>query len=299
MYRVKTKMKIEDEFFNFMKRFQKIGGIEHETTLVGRKCFDSDGCLSNIKLFFMSDKKEALSLVFHNENYSIFASYNDFVSRLKATKEDLRDKLEKEAVTHKIGMQELTDDEFYEYATGENDVLSPDEIFQLTTDVNNKLLSDEMQNEIFKQTVVSLAKYIAEYYVTKVVLDDVYCRYENIVFITGSDPFVKFITAAPVNGKFTRQGKKRVVTDGEHIYVWDNDNLFYGICTFDNGAIIGKAMADKYNGFHMETIKSIEVLERFCKENDIELVKVPEDSIDRYEKIGDLLNAAGLICNDL
>lgn len=51
---------------------------------------------------------------------------------------------------------------------------------------------------------------------------------------------------------------------------------------------------DKINGFYMETIKSNDVLERFCKENEIELVKVPEYSVNRYEKLGDLLNAAGI-----
>lgn len=296
MFTIPVKMKTGDEFFDFMKGFQRIGEIEHEITLVGRKCFDSDGCLSNIKLFFISDREEASSLVFHNDNYCTFASYNDFVSRLKVVKEDLRDKLEKEAVMRKLGVQELTDDEFYEYATGENDVLSPDEIIQLTTDVNNKLLSDEIQNEIFKQAIVKLAEYIAQYYVTKVVLDDVYCRYGKIVFVTGSDPFVTFITAAPVKGKFAREGNAKVVTDGTHIYVWDNDNLFYKICTYADGTIIEEMnkRGDKINGFYMETIKSNDVLERFCKENEIELVKVPEYSVNRYEKLGDLLNAAGI-----
>ena len=40
-------MKIEDEFFNFIRKFQKIGEIEEGTILMGVKCLDSEGCLDD------------------------------------------------------------------------------------------------------------------------------------------------------------------------------------------------------------------------------------------------------------
>lgn len=51
MFTIPVKMKAGDEFFDFVKKFQKIGEIEEETFLMGVKCFDSDGYLSRIKLF--------------------------------------------------------------------------------------------------------------------------------------------------------------------------------------------------------------------------------------------------------
>ena len=53
MFTIPVKMKIEDEFFNFIRKFQKIGEIEEGTILMGVKCLDSEGCLSRIRAYMM------------------------------------------------------------------------------------------------------------------------------------------------------------------------------------------------------------------------------------------------------
>lgn len=295
MYKVPIKMKIENDFFDFAKRFQKIGEIENETTVIGRKCFDSEGYLSNIKLFLITNEEEADSIRFYNDNCCLLKTYQGFVSDLKEEKENLRDAFEKKAVMDRLNLRELSEEDFYECITGENEKLSADDIMQICNIVDEKLKSDDIQDKIFRQAAEKLAKNIAEYYVTKAVLDDIYCKYGKVVFITGSDLFVKFITAAPVNDKFTRQGKEKVVTDGTYIYIWGNDNLFYKICSYADSAIIRKAAGDKYNGFYMEIVDSVATLEQFCEKNNIELVKVPKYSVDRYDKLDKLLQVAGII----
>lgn len=64
MYKIPIKMKIEDEFFNFIRKFQKIGEIEKGTILMGVKCLDSEGCLSRIKLFLSRMKKKQMPYYF-------------------------------------------------------------------------------------------------------------------------------------------------------------------------------------------------------------------------------------------
>ena len=123
MYKVPIKMKIENDFFDFAKRFQKIGEIENETTVIGRKCFDSEGYLSNIKLFLITNEEEADSIRFYNDNCCLLKTYQGFVSDLKEEKENLRDAFEKKAVMDRLNLRELSEEDFYECITGENEKL--------------------------------------------------------------------------------------------------------------------------------------------------------------------------------
>lgn len=93
MFTIPVKIKTENEFLDFIKKFQKIGEIEEETFLMGVKCFDSDGYLSRIKLFFVTDEKEADAVLFNDkiDNYCILKSYGRFKDNLKDEKEKLRE----------------------------------------------------------------------------------------------------------------------------------------------------------------------------------------------------------------
>ena len=49
-----------------------------------------------------------------------------------------------------------------------------------------------------------------------------------------------------------------------------------------------------FNGFAQYILNEPDLLEKFCNENNVELVKVPEYSVDRYDKLDKLLQAAGI-----
>jgi hypothetical protein len=301
MFTIPVKMKAGDEFFDFVKKFQKIGEIEEETFLMGVKCFDSDGYLSRIKLFFITDEKEADAVLFNDkiDNYCILKSYGHFKDNLKDEKEKLREELEKRAVMDKLNVNKLSDDDYWECMTGESVKLTLDEASEIYASVNEKLQTVDMQNEVSKRTAERLAKEIAQYYVTKVVLDDTYCRAGKLVVITGTDYFVHFIEAIPAEEEILkRKGNKKIITDGRYVFVWAQDGLFWKIDNYNkqNNEKMIEGEKEKFNGFFQSVLKKdgLNLLEKFCIENDIKLVKVPEYSVDRYDKLDKLLQVAGI-----
>ena len=301
MFTIPVKMKAGDEFFDFVKKFQKIGEIEEDTFLMGVKCFDSDGYLSRIKLFFITDEKEADAVLFNDkiDNYCILKSYGRFKDNLNDENEKLREELEKRAVMDKLNVNKLSNDDYWECMTGESVKLTLDEASEIYASVNEKLQTVDMQNEVFKRTAERLAKEIAQYYVTKVILDDTYCRAGKLVVITGTDYFVHFIEAIPAEEKMLkRKGNKKIVTDGRYVFVWAQDGLFWKIDNYNkqNNEKMIEGEKEKFNGFFQSVLKKdgLNLLDKFCSEDDVELVRVPEWSVDRYDKLEELLQAAGI-----
>lgn len=301
MFTIPVKMKAGDEFFDFVKKFQKIGEIEEETFLMGVKCFDSDGDLSRIKLFFITDEKEADAVLFNDkiDNYCILKSYGRFKDNLKDEMEKFREELEKRAVMDKLNVNKLSNDDYWECMTGESVKLTLDEASEIYASVNEKLQTVDMQNEVFKRTAERLAKEIAQYYVTKVILDDTYCRAGKLVVITGTDYFVHFIEAIPAEEKMLkRKGNKKIVTDGRYVFVWAQDGLFWKIDNYNkqNNEKMIEGEKEEFNGFFQSVLKKdgLNLLDKFCSEDDVELVRVPEWSVDRYDKLEELLQAAGI-----
>ena len=268
---------------------------------MGVKCFDSDGYLSRIKLFFITDEKEADAVLFNDkiDNYCILKSYGRFKDNLKDEKEKLREELEKRAVMDKLNVNKLSNDDYWECMTGESVKLTLDEASEIYASVNEKLQTVDMQNEVFKRTAERLAKEIAQYYVTKVILDDTYCRAGKLVVITGTDYFVHFIEAIPAEEKMLkRKGNKKIVTDGRYVFVWAQDGLFWKIDNYNkqNNEKMIEGEKEKFNGFFQSVLKKdgLNLLDKFCSEDDVELVRVPEWSVDRYDKLEELLQAAGI-----
>lgn len=296
MYKIPIKMKIEDEFFNFIRKFQKIGEIEKGTILMGVKCLDSEGCLSRIKLFFITDEKEADAVLFHDKTNTYYSlkSYERFKSELKEEKENLREELERKELMKKLHLSELSDDDYWKC------MLDEDESSQIYNTVNEKLQTTEMQDEVFKRVTEKLAKEIAQYFVTQVVLNDDYCSIGKLVSITGTDPFNPFIRAIPAeDGILKREGNKKIVTDGIYMFVWERDNLLVKIYEYDmkNDKRMTEGIGEGeefFNGFAQYILNEPDLLEKFCNENNVELVKVPEYSVDRYDKLDRLLQAAGI-----
>lgn len=302
MYKIPIKMKIEDEFFNFIRKFQKIGEIEKGTILMGVKCLDSEGCLSRIKLFFITDEKEANAVLFHDKTntYYSFKSYERFKSELKEEKENLREELERKELMKKLHLSELSDDDYWKCMLDEDERLTSDESSQIYNTVNEKLQTTEIQDEVFKRVTEKLAKEIAQYFVTQVVLNDDYCSIGKLVSITGTDPFNPFIRAIPAeDGILQREGNKKIVTDGIYMFVWERDNLLVKIYEYDmkNDKRMTEGIGEGeefFNGFAQYILNEPDLLEKFCNENNVELVKVPEYSVDRYDKLDKLLQAAGI-----
>ena len=54
---IKMKWRMDDEFINFLKKFEKIGEIEKGTVLMGVENYDFEGCLTYVKLYFICDEK--------------------------------------------------------------------------------------------------------------------------------------------------------------------------------------------------------------------------------------------------
>lgn len=299
MYKIPIKMKIEDEFFNFIRKFQKIGEIEKGTILMGVKCLDSEGCLSRIKLFFITDEKEADAVLFHDKTNTYYSlkSYERFKSELKEEKENLREELERKELMKKLHLSELSVDDYWKCMLDEDERLTSDESSQIYNTVNDKLQTTEMQDEVFKRVTEKLAKEIAQYFVTQVVLND-YCSIGKLVSITGTDPFNHFIRAIPAeDGILKREGNKKIVTDGIYMFVWERDNLLVKIYEYDmkNDKRMTEGIGEEFfNGFAQYILNEPDLLEKFCNENNVELVKVPEYSVDRYDKLDKLLQAAGI-----
>lgn len=301
MFTIPVKMKAGDEFFDFVKKFQKIGEIEEETFLMGVKCFDSDGYLSRIKLFFITDEKEADAVLFNDkiDNYCILKSYGRFKDNLKDEMEKFREELEKRAVMDKLNVNKLSNDDYWECMTGESVKLTLDEASEIYASVNEKLQTVDMQNEVFKRTAERLAKEIAQYYVTKVILDDTYCRAGKLVVITGTDYFVHFIEAIPAEEKMLkRKGNKKIVTDGRYVFVWAQDGLFWKIDNYNkqNNEKMIEGEKEKFNGFFQSVLKKdgLNLLDKFCSEDDVELVRVPALSVDTHSNLNKLMKAAGI-----
>lgn len=302
MYKIPIKMKIEDEFFNFIRKFQKIGEIEKGTILMGVKCLDSEGCLSRIKLFFITDEKEADAVLFHDKTNTYYSlkSYERFKSELKEEKENLREELERKELMKKLHLSELSDDDYWKCMLDEDERLTSDEASQIYNTINEKLQTTEMQDEVFKRVTEKLAKEIAQYFVTQVVLNDDYCSIGKLVSITGTDPFNPFIRAIPAeDGILKREGNKKIVTDGIYMFAWERDNLLVKIYEYDmkNDKRMTEGIGEGeefFNGFAQYILNEPDLLEKFCNENNVELVKVPEYSVDRYDKLDKLLQAAGI-----
>lgn len=300
MFTIPVKMKIEDEFFNFIRKFQKIGEIEEGTILMGVKCLDSEGCLSRIKLFLITDEKEADAVLFHDKTNTYYSlkSYERFKSDLKEEKEKLREELERKVLMNKLHLNELSDDDYWKCMLDEDERLTSDEASQIYNTINEKLQTTEMQDEVFKRVTEKLAKEIAQYFVTQVVLNDDYCSIGKLVSITGTDPFNPFIRAIPAeDGILKREGNKKIVTDGIYMFVWERDNLLVKIYEYDmkNGKRMTEGIREEvFNGFAQYVLHEPDLLEKFCNENNVELVQVPEWSVDRHEKLEKLLQAAGI-----
>lgn len=300
MYKIPIKMKIEDEFFNFIRKFQKIGEIEKGTILMGVKCLDSEGCLSRIKLFFITDEKEADAVLFHDKTNTYYSlkSYERFKSDLKEEKEKLREELERKVLMNKLHLNELSDDDYWKCMLDEDERLTSDEASQIYNTINEKLQTTEMQDEVFKRVTEKLAKEIAQYFVTQVVLNDDYCSIGKLVSITGTDPFNPFIRAIPAeDGILKREGNKKIVTNGIYMFVWERDNLLVKIYEYDmknDKRMTGGIREEVFNGFAQYVLHEPDLLEKFCNENNVELVQVPEWSVDRHEKLEKLLQAAGI-----
>lgn len=300
MFTIPVKMKIEDEFFNFIRKFQKIGEIEEGTILMGVKCLDSEGCLSRIKLFLITDEKEADAVLFHDKTNTYYSlkSYERFKSDLKEEKEKLREDLERKVLMNKLHLNELSDDDYWKCMLDEDERLTSDEASQIYNTINEKLQTTEMQDEVFKRVTEKLAKEIAQYFVTQVVLNDDYCSIGKLVSITGTDPFNPFIRAIPAeDGILKREGNKKIVTDGIYMFVWERDNLLVKIYEYDmknDKRMTGGIREEVFNGFAQYVLHEPDLLEKFCNENNVELVQVPEWSVDRHEKLEKLLQAAGI-----
>ena len=176
--------------------------------------------------------------------------------------------------------------------------LTSDEASQIYNTINEKLQTTEMQDEVFERVTEKLAKEIAQYFVTQVVLNDDYCSIGKLVSITGTDPFNPFIRAIPAeDGILKREGNKKIVTDGIYMFVWERDNLLVKIYEYDmknDKRMTGGIREEVFNGFAQYVLHEPDLLEKFCNENNVELVQVPEWSVDRHEKLEKLLQAAGI-----
>lgn len=267
---------------------------------MGVKCLDSEGCLSRIKLFFITDEKEADAVLFHDKTNTYYSlkSYERFKSDLKEEKEKLREELERKVLMNKLHLNELSDDDYWKCMLDEDERLTSDEASQIYNTINEKLQTTEMQDEVFKRVTEKLAKEIAQYFVTQVVLNDDYCSIGKLVSITGTDPFNPFIRAIPAeDGILKREGNKKIVTDGIYMFVWERDNLLVKIYEYDmknDKRMTGGIREEVFNGFAQYILNEPDLLEKFCNENNVELVQVPERSVDRHEKLEKLLQAAGI-----
>ena len=86
---IKMKWRMDDEFINFLKKFEKIGEIEKGTVLMGVENYDFEGCLTYVKLYFICDEKEADAFRFYDKSYtrSHIKGYRSFKDDLKKEKE--------------------------------------------------------------------------------------------------------------------------------------------------------------------------------------------------------------------
>ena len=84
---------------------------------------------------------------------------------------------------------------------------------------------------------------------------------------------------------------RKIVSDGIYMFLWIRDNLSQEIMEFDRkneGRLIVKGTEVGSNGFIQYGLGfngvGYKLLEQFCSENDVELVKVPALSVDFYYK---------------
>lgn len=182
---IKMKWRMDDEFINFLKKFEKIGEIEKGTVLMGVENYDFEGCLTYVKLYFICDEKEADAFRFYDKSYtrSHIKGYRSFKDDLKKEKELLREELEKKTIMEKLNQDELTDEDYEDIIFCNSSKLTEDEVGQIVKDIDEKIKSDEMQNEIFVRVAKKVAKNIAQYYINRVVHEDIY-TYGKIVNIT-------------------------------------------------------------------------------------------------------------------
>lgn len=81
------------------------------------------------------------------------------------------------------------------------------------------------------------------------------------------------------------------------MFVWERDNLLVKIYEYDmknDKRMTGGIREEVFNGFAQYVLHEPDLLEKFCNENNVELVQVPEWSVDRHEKLEKLLQAAGI-----
>ena len=83
------------------------------------------------------------------------------------------------------------------------------------------------------------------------------------------------------------------------MFVWERDNLLVKIYEYDmkNDKRMTEGIGEGeefFNGFAQYILNEPDLLEKFCNENNVELVQVPERSVDRHEKLEKLLQAAGI-----
>ena len=93
----------------------------------------------------------------------------------------------------------------------------------------------------------------------------------------------------------------RIVTDGIDLYTWNRDNLHNLIRDFNDKhekKMLVKFPAINANGFASFGLAfdgvGLALLEQFCIENNIELVKVPPISVDMHNNLPKLMKAAGI-----
>ncbi len=92
---------------------------------------------------------------------------------------------------------------------------------------------------------------------------------------------------------------KKIVTDGIYIYAWTRDNLSQTIKKFnEKNKMIIQGSGVCSNGFMQYGLAfngtGLKLLEQFCNENGVELIKVPALSIDTHKNLKQLLKAAGI-----
>lgn len=93
--------------------------------------------------------------------------------------------------------------------------------------------------------------------------------------------------------------KKTIVTDGIDLYTWNRDNLHDLIRDFNNKhekKMLLRFFVINANGFASFSLAfdgiGLALLEQFCIENNIELVKVPPLSVDAHRNLDKLMKAA-------
>lgn len=94
----------------------------------------------------------------------------------------------------------------------------------------------------------------------------------------------------------------KIVSDGIYMFLWVRDNLSQEIMEFNmknEGRLIVKGTEVGSNGFIQYGLGfngvGYKLLEQFCSENDVELVKVPALSVDTHSNLNKLMKAAGII----